>query len=189
MLMFDALIGAVLVGVAWAFGVVPGVPHPSRTVMLLVVTGAALAIVALTMLRSSRARLLEGAAVLRMPRLYFGRVVPAQLGAWACRVGVSFTLVAVFGLPATLPLAALVVVARGVSTVAPATPGGAGAQQLRSCTPSRTLPVPPPPSPLRSACRSASPPSTRCSLLRASRSCSAPLRPSAMRAALRASGD
>lgn len=59
-----------------------------------------------------------------------GAVVPAQLGAWACRIGVAFALLAAFGLPATLPLAALVVVAGGMSTLVPATPGGVGTQQV-----------------------------------------------------------
>ena len=39
-------------------------------------------------------------------------------------------MLAAFGLPATLPLAAIVVVAGGLSTLVPATPGGAGTQQL-----------------------------------------------------------
>jgi uncharacterized membrane protein YbhN (UPF0104 family) len=51
-------------------------------------------------------------------------------GAWTCRIGVAFALLAAFGLPATLPLAGLVVVAGGMSTLVPATPGGAGTQQL-----------------------------------------------------------
>jgi uncharacterized membrane protein YbhN (UPF0104 family) len=62
--------------------------------------------------------------------LYLLRVVPPQLGAWACRIGVAFALLAAFDLPATVPLAALVVVAGGLSTLVPATPGGAGTQQL-----------------------------------------------------------
>jgi hypothetical protein len=39
-------------------------------------------------------------------------------------------MLAAFGVPATLPIAGLVVVASGMSTLVPATPGGAGAQQL-----------------------------------------------------------
>ena len=39
-------------------------------------------------------------------------------------------MLAAFGVPATLPLAGLVVVASGLSTLVPATPGGAGTQQL-----------------------------------------------------------
>jgi uncharacterized membrane protein YbhN (UPF0104 family) len=57
-------------------------------------------------------------------------VIPFQAAAWACRVGVAFALLAAFGLPATVPIAGLVVVAGGMSTLIPATPGGAGTQQL-----------------------------------------------------------
>jgi hypothetical protein len=39
-------------------------------------------------------------------------------------------MLAAFGVPATLPIAGLVVVASGMSTLIPATPGGAGTQQL-----------------------------------------------------------
>ena len=56
-------------------------------------------------------------------------VVTLQLAGWARRTGVAFCLLAAFGLPATVPLAVLVVVAGGLSTLAP-TPGGAGTQQV-----------------------------------------------------------
>jgi hypothetical protein len=39
-------------------------------------------------------------------------------------------MLAAFGIPASVPIAGLVVVATGMSTLVPATPGGAGAQQL-----------------------------------------------------------
>ena len=45
-------------------------------------------------------------------------------------LGVAFAMLAAFGVPATLPVAGLVVVASGMSTLVPATPGGAGTQQL-----------------------------------------------------------
>jgi uncharacterized membrane protein YbhN (UPF0104 family) len=50
--------------------------------------------------------------------------------AWCCRVGVIMCLLAAFGLPATVALAALVMVVGGASTVVPLTPGGAGTQQV-----------------------------------------------------------
>jgi uncharacterized membrane protein YbhN (UPF0104 family) len=68
--------------------------------------------------------------VLRTPARYGRTVLLPQAGAWACRVGTVFALLAAFGLPASIPLAALVVVLGGLSTLVPATPGGAGAQQL-----------------------------------------------------------
>jgi uncharacterized membrane protein YbhN (UPF0104 family) len=129
-LVFDALMGAALILGAWGLGVVPALPHPSTKAALVLVGVAVAAAVLLRTLPRLRARVREGAAILATPRAYLLRVVPAQLGAWGCRVGVAFSLLAAFGLPATLPLAALVVVAGGLSTLVPATPGGAGTQQL-----------------------------------------------------------
>jgi uncharacterized membrane protein YbhN (UPF0104 family) len=44
--------------------------------------------------------------------------------------GVVMCLLAAFGLPATIAVAALVMVVGGASTVVPLTPGGAGTQQV-----------------------------------------------------------
>ena len=71
----------------------------------------------------------QGGAILRTPTRYVRSVVTLQLAGWACRIGVAFCLLAAFGLPATVPLAVLVVVAGGLSTLVP-TPGGAGTQQV-----------------------------------------------------------
>jgi uncharacterized membrane protein YbhN (UPF0104 family) len=94
--------------------------------------GAALAVVGVIVaaVPRLRANLRQGASILATPRLYLRRVVPYQAGAWACRLGVAFAMLAAFGVPATLPIAGLVVVASGMSTLVPATPGGAGTQQL-----------------------------------------------------------
>lgn len=72
----------------------------------------------------------QGAAVLRTPGRYLRAVALPQLGAWLCRVGVVLFLLAAFGLPATLPVALLVIVLGGVSTMVPGAPGGLGTQQL-----------------------------------------------------------
>jgi uncharacterized membrane protein YbhN (UPF0104 family) len=76
------------------------------------------------------ARLRQGGAVLRTPGRYVRTVAAPQLAAWCCRVGVVLCLLAAFGLPATVPLAALVMVVGGASTAVPLTPGGAGTQQV-----------------------------------------------------------
>ena len=81
-------------------------------------------------LRTLGARLRQGGAVLRTPGRYLHAVAVPQVGAWCCRVGVVLCLLAAFGLPATVPLAALVMVVGGASTVVPLTPGGAGTQQV-----------------------------------------------------------
>jgi uncharacterized membrane protein YbhN (UPF0104 family) len=129
-LVFDAIMGGVLITTAWALGVVPALPHPSLKAAAIVAGVAVLAVLLLRRFPRLRARLREGGAILGTPRAYLRLVVPAQLGAWGCRIGVAFALLAAFGLPATIPLAALVVVAGGLSTLVPATPGGAGTQQL-----------------------------------------------------------
>ena len=81
-------------------------------------------------LRALAARLRQGGAVLRTPARYLRTVALPQLAAWCCRVGVVMCLLAAFGLPATVALAALVMVIGGASTVVPLTPGGAGTQQV-----------------------------------------------------------
>ena len=140
----DALIGSTLIAGALGFGLVPSLPAP-RIPSLAVVTShpfavgaAVLALVVAAVLvagpLSRRARGLwlhveQGGAILRTPTRYVRSVVTLQLAGWACRTGVAFCLLAAFGLPATVPLAVLVVVAGGLSTLVP-TPGGAGTQQV-----------------------------------------------------------
>jgi uncharacterized membrane protein YbhN (UPF0104 family) len=129
-LLFDALVGASLLGAAWALGLVPAFPHPSiRSALAAGAVLVALAgvVAAVPRLRSN---IRQGAAVLAKPGLYLRRVVPFQAAAWVCRLGVAFAMLAAFGVPATVPIAGLVVVAGGMSTLVPATPGGAGTQQL-----------------------------------------------------------
>lgn len=140
----DALIGSALIAGALGFGLVPSLPAP-RIPSLAVVTShpfavgvAVLALVVAAVLvagpLSRRARGLwlhveQGGAILRTPARYVRSVVTLQLAGWACRTGVAFCLLAAFGLPATVPLAVIVVVAGGLSTLVP-TPGGAGTQQV-----------------------------------------------------------
>ena len=140
----DALIGTSLIAGALAFGVLPSLPSlqiPSFGVLTghwLAVGAVALGLVLATVLAagplSRRARGLwlhieQGGAILRTPTRYARDVVTLQLAGWACRTGVAFCLLAAFGLPANAPLALLVVVAGGLSTLVP-TPGGAGTQQV-----------------------------------------------------------
>jgi hypothetical protein len=79
--------------------------------------------------RSLLAHLAQGAAILRTPGRYLHSVLPLQLGAWACRVGVAFLVLAAFGIEASLATAAVVVVCNGLSTAVPV-PGGVGTQQV-----------------------------------------------------------
>lgn len=126
---FDLIVGIALIGAAWAFDILPTLPPLSLKSGLV---AAAIVLTAVVIVAASprlRSRLWEGGAILAHPRTYFRRVVPIQLGAWVCRLGVAFALLAAFGLPATIVLAGLVIIADSVSTLVP-TPGGAGAQQV-----------------------------------------------------------
>jgi uncharacterized membrane protein YbhN (UPF0104 family) len=140
----DALIGVTLIGSSLGLGLLPSLPAPrlpsvAVTSSSLLITGAAAVAVGAAALLAAgplarRSRLLwlhlqQGGAILRTPGRYVRHVVLLQLGGWACRTGVAFCLLAAFGLPATVPLALLVVVAGGLSTLIP-TPGGAGTQQV-----------------------------------------------------------
>lgn len=129
-LLFDTAVGASLLATAWALGLVPALPHPSLPAAF--GAGAVLVVVAAVVAAVPRLRsnLRQGATILAKPGLYLRRVVPYQAGAWACRLGVTFAMLSAFGVPATVPIAGLVIVASGMSTLVPATPGGAGTQQL-----------------------------------------------------------
>lgn len=138
---FDAALGSALLLAAWQFGwtpapSLPGLPAVAWAALgiLAVATAVAVVLVGRRRLGGPVARLAtrvaRGYAVLRRPSRYARDVVPAQLGAWACRVGVAFCLLGAFGLPATIQNATLVVVVGGLSTLVPVTPGGAGTQQV-----------------------------------------------------------
>jgi uncharacterized membrane protein YbhN (UPF0104 family) len=129
-LVFDAFMGSALLASGWWLGAIPALPQASLFMVLLVLAAVGLGALLLGALPRLRARVAEGMAILSTPGRYVRCVVPFQLGAWVCRLGVAYTLLAAFHLPATVPLAALVVVAGGLSTLVPATPGGAGVQQV-----------------------------------------------------------
>ena len=95
-----------------AVGGLPGRSPPARSV------------------RRLRDQVARGGAILRTPRRYACQVVAVQAGAWACRIGVVYCLLAAFGLEPGVARAALVMVLCGVSTLVPLTPGGAGTQQV-----------------------------------------------------------
>jgi uncharacterized membrane protein YbhN (UPF0104 family) len=132
--LLDLVLGALLLGGLAAFGVT-AVQLPSVGLAPVAVCAAAVvATLVLLRLRPRRARLLlahlaQGTAVLRTPGRYLRTVVPFQLAAWACRIGVAFFVLAAYGIDAGLATAALLVVLNGLSTVVPV-PGGVGTQQV-----------------------------------------------------------
>jgi uncharacterized membrane protein YbhN (UPF0104 family) len=134
----DVLIGSTLVLAVGLTGAVPldlqGATERLATVLPLIAAGATVLGLIAYFARHRARRLLaglrQGGAILRSPSRYARAVALPQLAAWCCRVGVILSLLAAFGLPASVPLAALVMVISGASTIVPLTPGGAGTQQL-----------------------------------------------------------
>lgn len=135
-----ALGGSVLVGL-WATGVLPALPAlpPLPGGSTLWIGAAAVSAVAAfclflalrhrTAIRGLAASAMRGFAVLRSPGRYAATVVPFQVGAWMCRVGVVFLALRAFHLDVGPETAALLVVLNGASTAMPV-PGGAGSQQI-----------------------------------------------------------
>jgi uncharacterized membrane protein YbhN (UPF0104 family) len=136
LLVVDAAFGASLIAVLWATGVLPKLPAvPELGVATVVAAVAVTAVLGLIAWRS-RARCgrvlssaARGLAIMRSPLLYVRSVLPFQLGAWACRIGVVFFVLEAFRIDAGLTTALLVVVLGGLSTAVPV-PGGAGSQQV-----------------------------------------------------------
>jgi uncharacterized membrane protein YbhN (UPF0104 family) len=143
LVLFDLVAATVLVLVMGAFGAMPLAPslpsmggvaaHPLVALpAVLAVAGACILLLRLCRPRARRlwARVRQGGEILRTPAAYARRVVLPQASAWGCRVGVVMCLLAAFGLPASVPIAAVVMIVTGASTVVPLTPGGAGTQQV-----------------------------------------------------------
>jgi uncharacterized membrane protein YbhN (UPF0104 family) len=136
LVVMDALLGASLIVLLWATGVLPTLPSLPG-IPFAPIAAAVAAVIGLALLaRRSRALLLrffsaaaQGCVIMRSPLLYARSVLPLQLGGWACRIGVVYLVLAAFGIDAGLETALLVVVLNGLSTVVPV-PGGAGSQQV-----------------------------------------------------------
>jgi uncharacterized membrane protein YbhN (UPF0104 family) len=140
--LFDALVGLSIFAGAWATGSLPAAPRMPASFAAVgsspllaagIAIAASLAVGAIARrlaphLRSAIAHARQGVAVLRSPLRYARTVLTVQSLAWCCRIGVVACMLAAFGIPASLPLAALLVVAGGMSTIVPV-PGGAGTQQ------------------------------------------------------------
>jgi uncharacterized membrane protein YbhN (UPF0104 family) len=136
LLVVDAVFGASLIVALWATGVLPKLPPVPELGLAPVVAAVAVTAVLGVIAWRSRAtcgRLLSsaarGLAIMRSPLLYVQSVLPFQLGAWACRIGVVYCVLEAFRIEAGLATALLVVVLGGLSTAVPV-PGGAGSQQI-----------------------------------------------------------
>ena len=136
--LFDLVAATLLMLAVCLTGALPFAPHlPAPASPLWIVAAVAVAAVGVLLgrrlrprLRRLRAQVAQGGAILRSPGRYARQVALVQAAAWACRIGVVFCLLGAFGLHATVPRAALVMVLCGASTLVPLTPGGAGTQQV-----------------------------------------------------------
>lgn len=142
LVVFDSIVALSLLAAGWFGGAIPrptSTPAPIEAVVgSPLLTTVAAALVASTLwllvrrfgpkLRGLWQQVYQGIAVLRSPVRYARTVLTFQSLAWSCRIGVVFCLLSAFGIPATLQLAALVVVVGGMSTLVPV-PGGVGTQQ------------------------------------------------------------
>jgi uncharacterized membrane protein YbhN (UPF0104 family) len=137
-LAIDGIIGGILVCALWATGVMPAFPAPPGPLAVeLAVAGVAAAAVVVAavyrlrpdVVRRLTRRAAQGLTILRHPGRYACTVLPFQIAAWWCRIGVVFLVLGAFGIEASLATAALVVVLNGASTLVPV-PGGAGTQQV-----------------------------------------------------------
>ena len=141
-LIFDSLVGISIMIAAWLMGALPAPPALPSFVSTLVGSPFLLGMVVTAVgagiwylqrraagpVRRAWAQVTQGVAVLRAPGRYARTVLSMQALAWCCRIGVVFALLHAFGIAASFPLAALVVVVGGLSTLVPV-PGGAGTQQ------------------------------------------------------------
>jgi uncharacterized membrane protein YbhN (UPF0104 family) len=134
----DGVIGGLLICTLWATGVMPALPSlPGAVAVELGLAAAVAAAAAIAVLYRLRPELVrrvacraaQGLSILRQPGRYACTVLPFQIAAWWCRIGVVFLVLAAFGIEASLATAALVVVLNGASTLVPV-PGGAGTQQV-----------------------------------------------------------
>jgi uncharacterized membrane protein YbhN (UPF0104 family) len=136
LLVADAAIGASVIVALWATGVLPNLPSLPSLGFTQVAAAVTAIVVLFLVARRWRAQVrrfvqsaARGLAVMRSPSLYVRSVLPFQLGAWTCRIGVVYFVLQAFRIEAGLETALLVVVLSGLSTAVPV-PGGAGSQQI-----------------------------------------------------------
>ena len=77
----------------------------------------------------SRARIARGFAILREPGRFLRGVAIPQAVSWVLRIGSIYYFLRAFGVHATIHNALLALVVDSLSTLFPATPGGAGTKQ------------------------------------------------------------
>jgi uncharacterized membrane protein YbhN (UPF0104 family) len=144
---FDLVVSSLLLLWAVQLGVLPGLealpqlpavdwfwlferPRLAAGVAVgLLVLGFVAGIWAAARFSAFRARVADGFAILRTPRLYVRGVLAWQAVDWALRLATVLFFLRAFGLDATVMNALLVQVTQSLSTVLPLTPAGIGTEQ------------------------------------------------------------
>ncbi|MEW6583445.1 MAG: lysylphosphatidylglycerol synthase transmembrane domain-containing protein, partial [Actinomycetota bacterium] len=144
---FDMVMGSAILLWALTFGITPELPdlpnlpifefswmarHPLITGVGVILALAALGvwlIIAQHRIRAFWARVEQGLAILRTPRVYGRTVVTYQAAGWVCRAITAYFFLRAFHIDATLRNALLIMVVQAVATVMPFTPGGVGPKQ------------------------------------------------------------
>jgi len=145
--LFDAVVGLALMIWALSLGVLPTHEVYSRlpsvdwgflvrnekwTALALVVLLAVLVIGLIVFLEKGeafRARVGRGFAILRQPRRFATRVVLPQALSWVFRIATLYYFLRAFNVHASIHNSLLAQVVDSLSTLFPATPGGAGTKQ------------------------------------------------------------
>jgi uncharacterized membrane protein YbhN (UPF0104 family) len=145
--LFDAVVAGGLLAWALAIGVLPTHQVYSRlpsvdwgffaryereTAIGLGVLVAALVIAVIVYVEhgeASRARFARGFAIIQQPRRFAIGVVIPQAASWVFRVASLYAFLLAFRVPATIHNALLALIVDSLSTLFPATPGGAGTKQ------------------------------------------------------------
>jgi uncharacterized membrane protein YbhN (UPF0104 family) len=139
----DALLSALLVGLALAFGFgagVPGAPfvlapvaqHPLIAALVASAVAGAVGWLGFRLRARIRSFLVEarrGMAIFARPGAYFRGVASMQVLGWAFRVASVYWFMVAFHVPASLGAALVVITVQLLVGVVPLTPGGAGSQQ------------------------------------------------------------
>ncbi len=106
--------------------------HPRIATIVIVgtlVAGFALGVWAAARIAAFRARVGQGIAILRTPRLYLRSVVTWQLLDWVLRIASIYFFLRAFHVAANLDNALRVQVTASLSTIVPLTPAGIGTEQ------------------------------------------------------------
>ncbi len=144
---FDAIVGAALLGWAFSIGVLPThqvysrlptvdwkflLRHEHATGIALLFVAAAVLIAVILFAEHGdelRARIRQGFAIFGdPPRLVLGVIVP-QAASWVLRIAAIYYFLRAFDVHASIHNALLAQVVDSLSTLFPATPGGAGTKQ------------------------------------------------------------